>query len=727
MDTRTVGALFGLLCASSCVVSAPEPTSATGLACVKGTARTLERYLKLDPELNPAEIESYWECLDRAVVVFEERVQGARPGIYTAHEVRGFVTSLVFPGARISDGFLDRAMRMKALLLGGSPMAVTRSDLARAREWIQGLKRDSLLLQRALLRSSVAEIQAVANSVLVGWGERIAGHGVDVPFDSLSQLLSDLAEFTDRRALSELFSSFRVQLVWLKRYKRDFMNSVPDSIGAAEWPDLFLSASRVVGLYLQAKELRRREYSLVHGEGRRLWMAWIQSALEFVSDRVRTSEGWSYEALSDWIQGAGPWLPAPIEGFALASAARATLRWVLDSGEGGVTSAALDRMREALARWSDGQEYLDRLASHLAHTESGVGSDRVGWPARKWLEIRDSDLGWESANLGAREDVRTVLSQKGPVFQNEEYRLSFASTERLSLHHATVNYLLREVARHIVRAGGPQATEITLEQFWPLYLGFKELALELKLIGGPDPDALIARRFQEANLFTSAADGNSKVSVAETAQMIAYSFSTKLHASRIHSELEGLCQHMGTDIYGRPSLNALQYQREFFKGVDRHWQRLPLLLEYYRGLNSNGAIEAFERRFLQATVGARVLASGAIGSADTDAVVMVPYYIEALFLRFDWNRDQRLDVPESLKIYPLFKAGLQKASGMSGDWELTSLFTYILSKGAPPANSILGKASFAKWMLSRPFWDFESDRGMIVKMFASLSKPKAPQ
>src|SRR5581483_7520634 len=135
------------------------------------------------------------------------------------------------------------------------------------------------------------------------------------------------------------------------------------------------------------------------------------------------------------------------------------------------------------------------------------------------------------------------------------------------------------------------------------------------------------------------------------------------------------------------------FRQRFYGNYKQWWDHFPDLMNFYEGLSAKDqvtfqtALENGSRRC--------GYSEHKFASFDSDAVTGLIHFMEGLFVRYDRNGDNILDLDELMIAYPVFKNSLVALIpnvNPSDDNTIQAIYTYILKNGKPPSNDILGIA-----------------------------------
>lgn len=733
-------------------------------ACLSGGTQVLSGFL--EGRGSDEEVGELLTCAGRSLDLFKNRTQGKAPGVYSPEELRNFLeTYFLKRDAKIPDRMLRELMELKRVFLGGSARELTVGELERTRTFLSDLRVQAIRLRPLLpfqlerashwsqeqLDWNVREIESVALEL----AQFLKGGGYEYSFSRFERLLKEVeamaGEKTDASAQAR---SFRERLPLLKVLKAILISPDSQGISGKDWERIVLDGARWYGWMLRYTHARHRlEGGLFSPKGRDSLLSLAQSAYALLDDSLqrRPGEMVPFSELENLIDSLDPSLfrwssfrgTYDIPPAHLKKLVRVAILRVLSGGNAGpegrqapgLTRAALRRGLELLEEWVEGQRYLDALWAKAAwgsadQTPTELSRDTLmGFSVEEVLGLGRADISQSKWNAIQR--VHEIVQRKRPHYEGPAGEMFFVDPgNRVAKETLVRLHGLKLVAHLLVRSYAESPTRldsgVTIDEADQFYLDLRDLGIDLRVF---DPlDTSVARkRFFEADLFSFEGNGDGILSPDEAAGMLALLFSAKGQANRFHEAVARVCNRKSkielrpipVDFFGYEVVEASCYRQEFFKKVEDSFARLPKLLEYYTGLRREERMGFV--RDLEDAARAHGFSSQPVDSADSERIVAVAQYLETLFLRFDLDRSGAIDAREAESAFPVIKRALQNAtcqggSCLEGDDFLRAVFTYLLAFGRPP-----GKLGLGTWMLARPFWSFQADRGDVLRVLAKLA------
>ncbi len=728
-------------------------------ACLGGSFQTFSDYW--EGKSSDGEITAAYDCLSDSLKRFTEQAHGAKPGIYTPQELTKFMEKYFLADWKIPEGLITEVMELKRGLLGGAPDVLTGSEIERLRNLFTLLKVVSIRMRPFLpldmeayekvSEKRLEELQNTLESVAVDLGTVLQETGYPYYFSHLDQILKELEAISDSEQKPHaILTAIRSNIPTISALKSILLSPSGDRISGGEWGEFFSTIARWGAWTFRAAHFKSNYTVFTSGPGMERGVTLAREALSYLETSVSRHPGEviSFIEVDDFFaslkQGG-----LPVSGQTVRNFVRPLVRRILGGVERksrgradkGISHETLLRAGKIIEHVSSGQRYLDRLfpfvENQVGHGGSGtigfVGMDLLRPSLEQVLGVPVSTLSPVSLDVVAQ--IRKLVSERYPSFFGEDEEISFVTSDldrRLSHQGLSKVFLMSEVARLLIESYAEDEKRalmvggLNLPEFKTLYQDVKELGVELRYFDPKNPLSAMAR-YQEANFFTFAANGDEILSAAELTQELTFILSAEHLSRRIHNEIATRCPTGPQDDFGFPVIDASCYRRELFGNFEHYWDRLGGVAAYYRNADS-GERRAFESH-LEGSARKKGVSEAPVDSTDSESFAMLPHYVEALFARFDRNHSGVLDVSEVLggtdPMFAVFRPMLEKMSGFQDTERLQALLVYLLKYGAPPTVSASGAMKFWLFRQSRPLWDLQADRGRIMGIFALMLDVKS--
>ncbi len=259
----------------------------------------------------------------------------------------------------------------------------------------------------------------------------------------------------------------------------------------------------------------------------------------------------------------------------------------------------------------------------------------------------------------------------------------------LSRFHMQRMHYLRTLNKILLRAYGDSTREvISPKQIMGMLADLQPVFRLLKVDSSSFRKAAPARLF-EASLFLPSSDGELSLKMSEAIELESLFLSVIERAPAAHKLLTRACR-------AGESISTDCYREAFSSRMTDTWSNVPGLARAMSALPEQERIE-------QLTQLDGFLRKGKTNKPyvvdDTKSLLLMGYYIDLLFFRFDVNHDGQIDEQEARPAFPLFRPFIAKkaeALGRKDPAEHFKIFTYILAHRKVP-ESFWDKLGFLGW------------------------------
>ncbi|MGK5087469.1 hypothetical protein WDW86_07915 [Bdellovibrionota bacterium FG-2] len=727
---------------------------AKSTACLGESFQTFFDYC--EGKSSEGQITAAYDCISDSLKRFTEQAHGAKPGIYTPVELTKFLEKYFLADWKIPEGLVTEIMELKRGLLGGAPDVISASEIERLRNLFELLKVVSIRMRPFLPLSVEAyekvnekrldDLRVTLESVADDLGSILQETGYPYYFSHLDQILKELEAIAESgQKPHPILTAMRSNIPTLSALKSILIAPSGDRIAGGEWGEVFSTAARWGAWIFRAAHFKKNYSVFMSGAGMEKGVTLAREALSYLETSVSRHPGEVIafievdELFASLKQGG-----LPVTGQTVRNFVRPLVRRILGGVERGsrgradkgISHETLLRAGKIVEHVSSGQRFLDMLfpfvENQVGHGGSGsigfVGQDLLRPSLEQVLGLPVSSLSPVALDVVAQ--VRKLISERYPSFFGEDEEISFVTSDldrRLSHQGLSKVFLMSEISHLLIESYAEDEKRavtvggLTLPEFKTLYQDVKELGIELRYFD-PNNSLSAISRYQEANLFTFAANGDEMLSAAELTQELTFILSAEHLSRRIHNEIATRCPTGPEDAFGFPVIDSTCYRRELFGGFEHYWDRLGGVASYYRNAKSEDR-SLFERN-LEGAARKKGISETPVDSTDSESFAMIPHYVEAMFARFDRNHSGTLDVSEVLEgpdpMFPIFRDLLEKMSGFQDTDRLQALLVYLLKNGAPPKISASGAMKFWLFRQALPLWEIEADRGRIMGIFALM-------
>lgn len=757
------------------------------LGCMKDFREISVEYF--EGRATPEKVKRLASCSIEGLRTFTKYTRGESRDRFTAQEIRNFLQRYFLEDVVISDALLMEFMRVKQAFLGGKTSDFTREDLKMAEALIEAF-RDILLRLQPSMPFSVERMERESPAYVEEAGKALIDAaeilGNRITENRSTYSIEDMGKFFDEIMLTfngskSVLASIRKNLKLAEILKEIAIspNRPRDVVTAGDWKIIFQEGSRWAATYLRFMNLNARYPQWTRGEGRAHLGEIVFEGLAHIDrmvarhcpeelitrDGCRSIPGIPIKSMESLVEAAewdGKILGVKFRKSTIQGLLEPMIQRVLggaDMTETGrttdrLTAVHLDRLRLLIRDWLDGSRYVEGSFASLLRTEKFPDSYSV--PTQELVAMDPEPVlrengGVTPSAVAVAESLRTLFRRTMAVADHESPGALFdgKNSFRPRVYREMDRYTwLRPVFKQVVLGymGGPRLKAraancendgLTVEEFTTFIRDYWQVLGDMGFVGPKNtPEGDGKRRFREASLFTQVSDGSTLISMDEGLQLVLYMFYADPLSVKVHDRAEKICPKGTLDPYGQPLIEPACYREKIYDFSEKNsdtadlWKPFPILIQFYDGLKPAKQVE-FREYVEGATRVPNSPQDAWFGSSESQAVVMMFYYIEALYLRYDTNRDGVLNRAEAELAFPVFENTLSEISGMeTSDAKLKSVFFYLLSHGAPPVDAGMGR-----W---RKFWngldfmifhwrahDFKADRLSVLKVFATLAQPVA--
>jgi hypothetical protein len=701
--------------------------------CLAGSGPLFVRYF--NGETKEEEVNAYWACLEKAIQTFTEHTQGASQEYFTGEELASFLTKYFLKGKAVNPALVEEAMLLKQGFLGGSSQHLTREELRQVLVLIHTWKDVSLRLRPYMpfrvksfqdrnaspeeFEKAIEEFQAGVSEL----GKPLSGRQESYSFDRLAALLKELKSFMYGDQLAEelwIDSAIRWTTA-LRPAKQIFISPPKDEILASDWEKIYYLAPRYYGLYLKIAyyvQANKGNYTSDEGVARlerlfadsnQLFGAVLDNHPGGVISSIEINE---LLAALDTAK----MLPVPL------STAQSFIRTLFGrvfsaSGLGDsytVTKANVDRAAEIFRFATEGLR-----AIHAVFEKSGTSrvtaARLAAFPTGELLKATALKNGISREAVSAvknSSEVKTIF----PGTSNVVFIPEKAPLNQLSADHLAKIHLLRTLNRLLLQAYGSKKTSVSSEEVETMADDIFPMLQSLRLVS-EETRKSVSKRLLEASLFLYSSDGDQSVTMTEALELESLLLSTISRGRVLHKEMAEKCKATETDALGKPVIEPDCFRKTFLAEREAVWAYIPGFSRYFGQQTKEEQRKILDQmeKFLR-----KGRETGNFTQSDTYSFILLPYYVELLFSRFDADHNGLLENKEAELAYPVFQPFLAaKAAehGLTSPEDHYALYMFLLAYQELPTEMKL------TWVWRRYVTGakkFRADRAQVVQIFEKL-------
>jgi hypothetical protein len=542
-------------------------------------------------------------------------------------------------------------------------------------------------------------------------------------FDRLASLIREfkLYLYTDPNDGAWLDTALRWTTA-LRPAKHIFIAPPKDEIRDSDWAKIYFLAPRYYGLYMRTvfyAKTNKDQY--VNGEGLARLEKLFSDTTELLGKVLENHpEGVIHSAeVKELLEAlkANDMLPVPVD------TAQAFIRTVFgrlfasnslqDSYT--ITKANLDRVTESFRFGTEGLRAIEAAfqkigqeeitAQQLAHINN---EDLLEATALKNDLSREAILALKKSAA----EVRTIFPKKSTVVYVPEK----APLEKFSAGHLAKIHLMYTMNRLLLQAYGAQKTSLTEAEVGVLADDIFPMLQGLGLVS-PETRKSVSKRLFEASLFLYSSDGDTGVTMTEAMEVQSLLLSTIIRGRLLHADIAQKCNATEKDELGRVLIEPKCYRKKFIENHSAVWAYIPGLAKYFgaKDKKDQEKIIAQMERFLR-----KDRVEQPFNPSDSYSFILLPYYVELLFSRFDADRNGLLENKEAEAAFPVFQPFLATkaaAHGLTSKDDHYAVYMFLLAYQDLPNNMKM------TWIWRRYVTgakNFKADRGQVIQIFEKL-------
>lgn len=765
-----VGVLSGssLSCGLNTLESVPNeaPFKLSGPTenCMSESLKYLETYFK--GSASSDQVDAAFNCVSGALEMFMTYGRGsANRDSFSSTELRTFLERHFLGNVKLSDSLLNEVMRIKIAILGGSSDRLTKAELSRLVEVLDTLRIEALRLRpyvNILNQRLPADGQSVDPSLLElaisdftftmdTLGALLGKSQQNYKLENLKTLLKDFQGLYEGRSNWKGPQWFSQQMPLIVSAKALLIRPDGAAISPDEWQLLFSHVGRIYGLFLRFKyAIDGRD--LFFGDG----LAQVEIGILEVAgilEKAIEAKGngkIEYQILRDFILALGDSgsFDFPVQTSTMADLLEPLLEKVFNpillgiaganrldpkdplsvrgerEEQGGLTRKNLYRIRDTFLGWVETQEFWERLEVEAALQDPTL---KKGQP----LPLKVVRPIWASFNPVFSEpwsDLKSIFDRPVPPSTRENGTVIFENSKTVVFDRKSFRELnwKQQVVRtlgygYISDPVGLRMSGITLNQFERVFIDLRRLAIDLKFLDESEND-IWKTGFSISNIFLFSSNGDDRIGYHEATDLFVVSFASGVIRDVIEADLLLNCDAVPLALGGRVTYKSSCWRKRIQAGYMGYFFDLPGWVRQAKVFGSGswtkffGNMEKASRKIDNP--------SGPMSSSERSRAISIHHYIEALFTRWDSNRDDRLSLSEADKSYFLFKRLLKDASGFKNDDEVRALYFYLLAYGEPPDDEDFGNIVKWVWWKSNPDqWPsrVSATREKLAQIFGNLA------
>lgn len=690
-----------------------------GAGCLKRVPKTIENFF--DGSGQTDELNGMWNCFDYALKTFSTYVKGSDKNKFSGDELRNFLENYFLqdlknmPGEKhvISDKLLSEMLEVKRLFLGGSNKSVSRNEILQTFDLINSFSNISQSLvphSEVLFRVSnhhAVPLSDRADEGLAAFDKAsrqivklLNNEHSQYQFKNLESLLHEMYLYFINSNPNSTFQDYSKYVPLIAQIKGMLMNSDRGRVDPADWVALGPFLAKAFSIYLRIGYYLSSD-SLLSIDPLSEIRALMLDVSGLFREGIARRKGKALP-LSDLnavIEQAAALniLPADIDEDMAKTFALRLVDHILNPqnqfSESGISLKKIEYIENQVDDWANIQKALV------------LGVQLPENPA--WAEMVEVINGPWPLRLDAIERIILDGNKNGTTNLTSNTRLNWA---RALFRIVFSAYIKDQNRREVTK-------EMNKAELHEAYFDLKPLLVVFGLVDKKDT-TFDKRLFRDANLFMPRSDGNKTLSFSELVEYVHFIFSGINAGKLFVNDMNKACAVNDTHV------DVTCFRTDFRQKIDTMIAHMPLQLAFVKTM-SNSRWQNFIKALETVNRDEGPVASPMTKTAIYESFVLLQY-IETLVLRFDDNRDGKLDLGESLKLLKLFLGTISGSLNLDQDkdaLEIESLFTYLLKYGNfPNPDDPISQVRYQNWKLKRADWVIGVDRADILQIIAVLSK-----
>ncbi len=706
--------------------------------CLSGAAATMDQYFK--GKISESELEAFWTCMEKALVSFISNTRGADGKNWKGEELSKFLSTYFLKGKSIDPALIKEAMLLKQGMLGGTANAITKEEIEQTILFVRALKATSLklrphmpikaetYLEKKYSVDQVNEVLVQFQSGMAEIGGTLAGKQGSYSFDQLNLFLLRLKDFLYEgdAGRGEWIDSALSWTLALRPAKQIFISPPKDQIRSEDWTKIYELGPRYYSLYLKTKFfVGTEDQHFSSGTGLQQLEALFQefsSVLLTLLKNHPTGEISSSD-IEEFLEALHKNKLLPVQ-EETAKAFFQTLFSKILSGPQATRGYVINK--ETLARLhfsfrfaTDGFKILEGLFRvEGLDISNGTLSEQKIPNVEKLVSLApDADATTKDAAeyiFRSMKEIKTVFNGNSAQVLISEKR----SPLKFSHAHLVKMHIFQSVNRLLAKSYGSKPGILEEAEINALADDIFPLLQDLSLVSKETRNS-VSKRLFEASLFLYSSDGETSLTLTEAAELQALLLSTLSHGKNIHKKLAERAGSLNQDQPSKSIISAREYSERLLELKSEVWINIPGFLKFVDSKKKPQQLDLLKKMF-------QFLRKGKEGQdftiADTQSVILLPYYIELLFSRFDLDEDGLLTNEEAEKAFPVFEPFLSKKAkehGLTSKEDHYAVYMFLLAYQDLPNNMK------TTWIWRRYITgekNFAVDRAKVVQIFEKLLK-----
>lgn len=669
-----------------------------GQGCFSGTSETFNRYI--DGKSKSGEMNQFFDCLQTSLNTFLTNTVGADPASYNAGEFSRFLSHYVLKDKPLSSGLVNETMALKAALVGGDSVKVTRNEFQVLKRGVEVVREIFMKNEKifpfttehleAMPKEEVEQHLANIEVSLTSLGEFLKTNGQDYSFDRLAGFLKELFTYQDVDLTGETTSAKIYRLVPAIGAAKAILVAPPiNTVAKTDWPRLATTLHHGAKIYLHFVNGKAGDVSILSGAKSTLVVDLIRDAVELIKLGMRAHPN----AIIP---------PEEVDALAQALLKGNFLKHMdadfLHTQVNLIFKSLFKYGAEGNIKLGIAPGHLESILNHAEEwSESVAIAEQAGTALREQYYTKDSLLRysekdlvalsqWQNVNSQvAAKGIRSTITEIPMVFADMQYIRSgqpgldqkfivyLPSTGEVPLNsdHLKRMGIFRAASSLAFAFAGksidlPNPGNLPKVDYDAILDGIVPILIKYKMVASDFKHSMDSR-FVESGLFLPHSNGDEILDFNEALELEALLLSTVEKATLLHKEIaEGHCRLPFREDLGDIPAVSRCVKEKFLEKISEYWSQVPKVMEnVITTATSNADGAKLNRDAVFANLDSLTLV-GRTGKpvgvehlkADTQAWSLLPYYMDLVLKTHDKNRDDLIDLSEAMEAFPAYKAYL---------------------------------------------------------------------
>ncbi len=685
---------------ASCSLRIGEPslqlsTADFSVGCLNQLDKKIDNYLA--GKLGSKQISDISSCIQTALRVFKNRVRGKKRGEFKPSELKKFIEEFLLQDQVINDELLTQLMRLKVRIIGGSENKLTRHDIERFIIFVDIVMKEAIVFQPYIQifneggdsqslsdREHLSRIESDLKKSINRISVFLKRFSQPYSFSDMESLIRELTFMFDRDHNN---SQLRTKIELAVALKQFIVNGVNKwVVQPEEWEKLLIGYSYLISMSVNISLLGKNG-SLVSPKSMETVLLIVKRLLKFLSASVTNHPNEVIQS-DDFLVLANNLQSNDLLNEKLTKSSLQNILLIffgkvfhVDTNRYGViqlNSAQMKKIYELINPWILRQSLfnvtIQKEPSFSSSTILSLKKMRPFLSTKRFSSIDKKFIEYLLSLKPLYEDSAKVhLSRK--IYESQPSKeLSYKNLTLFNFY-----YLLADMIKAGYSENPSQPEGLTSDELNKFFVDFNPISQNMGWILKTQQQSLSEgeAEFLAANVLTPSAEGfNTDLSQAERTspdeivEYLSYAFSFGFTLNEVEKFLSNNCSTI-TDVYGF-SQSLPGYEKECVKknilsALNESGDNMPDFRSFLSTLSPLGKRELSEALLISAFESQEDYEDAKyLHKYNVKNIIILFYFVETIFNRYDLNKDFVLDNEETTNSFPTFEGYIHH------------IFTYLL-------------------------------------------------